>query len=171
MQSIPRLSLDQLKERYICNGSSFRETAPIRRYTSAKTTSISLTGILNSRRFSSSDNTRIYSRRQDFRDIVLKADEYKPFVEKLDVRSRNRLTGLGHQARLEKFRQIASRWKNRAKVGDTGINTLSEVDYEKEMSKNFAFVRHYRPKHNMRCSKVTKICWLIRLFYHIIFLG
>ena len=132
MQASSTPSLDQLKEKYIRNGmlKSRERTGGSRRYSieSDKTNSISRQA-QNTRRLSSS-NSRIFSNRQNFRDIVLKAAEHKPFLERLNSSSRNRLADLGHQARLQKFRHIASRWKNKAKGG---IETLPEVDYEVEM--------------------------------------
>ncbi len=131
MQPSPDPSLSQLKEKYIRSGLlNSRERTGNRRYSPQKRTSISRS-TANSRRLSS-ENTTVFSNGQRFRDIVIKAAEHKPFLERLDSRSRNRLAGLGHQARLQKFRQIASRWKNKAK-GDGGIDTLPEVDYEVEM--------------------------------------
>lgn len=134
MQASSGPSLDQLKEKYIRNGmlKSRERTGGSRRYSieSEKRNSISRQ-VQNTRRLSSeTSNSRIFSNGQNFRDIVLKAAEHKPFLERLNSSSRNRLAGLGHQARLQKFRHIASRWKNKAK---SGIETLPEVDYEVEM--------------------------------------
>jgi hypothetical protein len=132
MQATRGPTLDQLKEKYIRSGLlNSRENTGSRRRSSQKRTSVSRP-TTNSRR-SSSQNAAVFSNRQSFRDIVLRATEHKPFLERLDSRSRNRLVGLGHQARLEKFRNIASRWKNKAKAGGGGITTLPEVDYEEEM--------------------------------------
>lgn len=131
MQSSSGPSLDQLKEKYIRGGLlNSREKTGNRRYSIEKRTSISRS-TTNSRRLSS-ENSRIFSNRQSFREVVLKAAEHKPFLERLNSGSRNRLAGLGHQARLEKFRHIASRWKNKAN-GGSRIDTLPEVDYEVEM--------------------------------------
>ena len=132
MQTSQGPSLDQLKEKYIRSGLlNSRENTSSRRYSTKKRTSVSQP-TTNSRR-SSSQNATVFSNRQSFRDIVLKATEHKPFLERLDSRSRNRLVGLGHQARLDKFRNIASRWKNKVKASGGGIDTLPEVDYEEEM--------------------------------------
>ena len=132
MQTSQGPRLDQLKEKYIRSGLlNSRENTSSRRHSTQKRTSISQP-TTNSRR-SSSRNATVFSNRQSFRDIVLKATEHKPFLERLDSRSRNRLVGLGHQARLENFRNIASRWKNKAKAREGGIDTLPEVDYEEEM--------------------------------------
>ena len=132
MQTSQGPSLDQLKEKYIRSGLlNSRENTSSRRHSTQKRTSISQP-TTNSRR-SSSRNATVFSNRQSFRDIVLKATEHKPFLERLDSRSRNRLVGLGHQARLENFRNIASRWKNKAKAREGGIDTLPEVDYAEEM--------------------------------------
>ena len=132
MQTSQGPRLDQLKEKYIRSGLlNSRENTSSRRHSTRKRTSISQP-TTNSRR-SSSRNATVFSNRQSFRDIVLKATEHKPFLERLDSRSRNRLVGLGHQARLENFRNIASRWKNKAKAREGGIDTLPEVDYEEEM--------------------------------------
>ena len=132
MQTSQGPSLDQLKEKYIRSGLlNSRENTSSRRHSTQKRTSVSQP-TTNSRR-SSSRNATVFPNRQSFRDIVLKATEHKPFLERLDSRSRNRLVGLGHQARLDKFRNIASRWKNKAKASGGGIDTLPEVDYEEEM--------------------------------------
>ena len=126
-----RPSLDQLKEKYFQNGLlNSREGTGKRRCSTDKRASISRS-TANSRRLSS-QNTNIFPNRQSFRDIVLKAAEHKPFLERLNSSSRNRLTGMGHQARLDKFRQIASRWQNKAKI-NRRIETLPEVDYDVEM--------------------------------------
>ena len=134
MQASSGPSLDELKEKYIRSGllKSRERTGGSRRYSieSEKRNSISRPAP-NTRRLSSEpSSSRILSNRQNFRDIVLKAAEHKPFLERLNSSSRNRLAGLGHHARLQKFRHIASRWKNKTNIG---IETLPEVDYEVEM--------------------------------------
>lgn len=127
MQSPPDTNRDQqLREKCLRNGVlTSREGTG---HSTDRKTSLSRQTTLGRRL--STETIKTFSNRKSFRDIVLKAAEHKPFLERLDTRSRNRLAGLGHQARLEKFRQIATRWKNKA---TTDIQTLPEEDYEEEM--------------------------------------
>lgn len=73
------------------------------------------------------------TKKPGFRDVVLRAAQFKPFRENLDVKAQRRLSGIGHIARLERFRQIASRWKRKSKKETDIEEILSESDYERAM--------------------------------------
>lgn len=70
------------------------------------------------------------TKKSSFRDVVLRAAQHKPFRENLDIKAQRRLSGLGHDARLHKFRQMASRWKAKSKKVADIAEVPQETEYE-----------------------------------------
>ena len=69
-------------------------------------------------------------KKPSFREVVLRATQHKSFREALDDKGKRRLSNLGHQARLERFRQVASRWKTKSMKQARAKETFRQTDFE-----------------------------------------
>lgn len=118
--------LDHLREKYSRRSSvtPFDERKIDRASPSLQTSE-------NGRDSAGPGNPQMFLKKPSFRDVVLRAARHKPFLENLSEKSKRRLSDLGHQARLDKFRQVASRWKAKTKKkSDIISETLPEVEVE-----------------------------------------
>lgn len=77
-----------------------------------------------------SQSPKLFGKKPSFRDVVIRAAQHKPFRENLDINAQRRLSELGHDVRLQRFRQMASRWKAKSKEVDDIVEVLQETEYE-----------------------------------------